>query len=171
MTISCPAGRPGAQSATAEKCCQMATGIPAGSLGAVVGAAHAGEDGGCAGPEQGLEGIGGDSGLHVGASGQGRKGEPGQRAGGDDRDDADLVAPQGQEGGEGDEEREPLQPPRERRRLGRLRPQHMPGEEDRQVDDHTDDGGGDAGERRRELQVVPGRLYHRGAHQDEEEGG
>jgi uncharacterized membrane protein len=50
------------------------------------------------------------------------------------------------------------------------RPQHVVAEEQRQVEDDADHGGGDGGQRRGELEVVVGRFDQRAAGQDEDEG-
>jgi drug/metabolite transporter (DMT)-like permease len=70
--------------------------------------------------------------------------------------------------GQGDQRGDPVETGRWPAKT--LRPQHVVAEEQRQVEDHADHGGGDGGERGGEFEIVVGRLDQRPAGQDEDEG-
>jgi hypothetical protein len=71
----------------------------------------------------------------------------------------------------GDQHGYAFEGPAEGRGGGGLGPEGMPGEEGGQVEDHADHGGGDAGQRRGELDVVARGLDQRSAGDDEQEAG
>src|SRR5436190_19690953 len=74
----------------------------------------------------------------------------------DHGNDADLKAPQGEESGDADQRRYPLEPHDDSLNAERLRealrPEHMVGKENREIQDQADDGGSDARQTRREFQ-------------------
>lgn len=90
--------------------------------------------------------------------------ESGGRACGDDRDDADLETPQRHDRRDANRGRGGVEAAAET-----LRPEHVRGEEHRQVGDDADDGGGDAGKRRSEAKRAVRRFDERCADQDEQE--
>src|SRR5688572_14743095 len=92
-------------------------------------------------------------------------GETGEAAGGDDRDDAGLVADQRDDRDRGDGDGWPLGA------SGKAAwPENVQGEEHRQVDDHADDGGRDGRQRGGQLRLVARRLDQRRAAENEDEG-
>src|SRR5512139_683481 len=76
--------------------------------------------------------------------------EPRRAADEDDRNDARLEAEQRDRGGDADGERPRVEAAQRRPLPPSVRPEHVPGEEQREVDDHADDRGRDARKRRGE---------------------
>ena len=106
--------------------------------------------------------------LSVSILGQARefRAETGERAHADHRDDADLVRSSATRASAADQCRDPVEAPVKARR-----PEHVIGEEQRQVEDHADHRRRDAGERRGELQVAVRGFDERCAGEDEDERG
>ncbi len=72
-------------------------------------------------------------------------------AGTEHRDDTDPAAPQRDESADRDQQRKPFETPGEGGGLAGLGPQHMPGEEQGEIENNTNHGGRDADQRRGEF--------------------
>src|SRR5262249_15908369 len=92
--------------------------------------------------------------------------EPAQASEEDDPDRVDAEPLERGEGGERQGESEPV-----RRVAPSARQEHRQAEEDREIEDDSDDGGGDSRKGRREAPVAAETLNVRGAEQDVEEAG
>src|SRR5574340_46887 len=87
----------------------------------------------------------------------------------DDLHDVGLVAHQPDEGGDGDDDREPVEAAGERRLRGALRPESVPGEEYRQIENHADHRSRNGCEWCGEAEFAARGLDQRRAREDEPE--